>query len=100
MSLFDWLEMQWARFNLWLDLMQKNPRRRYTVTWYEEGGRWIISESARTPEERAVMQKARDEKAERGRRRRELMTPEQRAGDDARLARLRERAREDWESLR
>lgn len=97
MSVVEWLEMQWARFNIWLDLMKENPRRRYMVSPGKEPGQWIIGESARTPEEREVMQKARDVKAERARRKRELMTPEQRAAADERRRRVLEEARQGLE---
>lgn len=97
MSFFDWLEIQWARLNIWLDYRKQYPGEKISVK-HVEGDRFSIlrTRSAR-PEnvkEWEAFQAEKQAEVERRNRLEALMTPEQRAAEEAKRTRMEAGLRE------
>ena len=92
MSVWDWLQMQWARLNLWLDCRKEYPGEKISIKHVEGKGFRIIRMRIRSRENGQQWEAGEAEheaEVERRKRLEALMTPEQRAAEEAKRARIR-----------
>lgn len=96
MSLLEWLEMQWARFNIWLDNRKQYPGEKISVE-HVQGGRFRVLRMRKrgwwNRQQWEAWEGEQEAEVERRERLEAFKTPEQRAAEEARRARMRARSR-------
>jgi len=98
MSFFEWIDIQIQRFVVWLRARREYPNHEVFVRYGEDGKLRVILGTDHPDEVRRIKEERKQER-QRIERLRSLMTPEERAADEAReeaaLRRMVARCRED-----